>query len=74
MNTTFLLSATLGLGLLVACSSEPNTGYNSSARDAAYMSGLANAKTPPPMDPNRKVDDEDCSRPIQTDRGNLRCK
>jgi hypothetical protein len=73
MNATFLLGATLGLGLLVACSSEPTTGYNSSVGDAAYMSNLANAKTPP-MDPNRKVDDEDCSRPIRTDRGNLRCK
>jgi hypothetical protein len=73
MTPFSLLSATLLLGLLVACSSEPNTGYNSSARDAAYISGMANTK-PPPMDPNRKVDDEDCSRPIQPERGNLRCK
>jgi colicin import membrane protein len=28
----------------------------------------------PPMDPTRKVAEQDCSRPIDTDRGNLMCR
>ena len=28
---------------------------------------------PPPMDPARKVSEQDCSRPVVPDQGNLRC-
>jgi hypothetical protein len=28
---------------------------------------------PPPMDPNRKVHEQNCSEPLVLDRGNLRC-
>jgi colicin import membrane protein len=28
----------------------------------------------PPMDPTRKVSEQDCSQPIDTDRGNLMCR
>lgn len=27
----------------------------------------------PPMDPTRTVNDQDCSKPVVSDRGNLRC-
>ena len=41
------------------------------------MSGLSASRyavKAPPMDPNRKIDEQDCSQPIQPERGNLLCK
>jgi hypothetical protein len=40
-------------------------GCSSRPQDGAY---------PPPMDPSRKVSEEDCSRPFDTDGGNLMCR
>ena len=28
----------------------------------------------PPMDPKRKVNEQDCSKPVKLDGGNLKCK
>ena len=28
----------------------------------------------PPMDPRRKVNEQDCSKPVKLDGGNLKCK
>ena len=27
----------------------------------------------PPMEPTRKVNDQECSKPVVSDRGNIRC-
>ena len=40
-------------------------GCTSKPQDGAYA---------PPMDPTRKVSDQDCSGPIDTDGGNLMCR
>src|SRR5207302_61779 len=40
-------------------------GCSSKPQDGAYA---------PPMDPTRKVSEQDCSRPIGTDGGNLMCR
>jgi single-stranded DNA-specific DHH superfamily exonuclease len=40
-------------------------GCSSNPQDGAF---------PPPMDPSRKVSEQDCSRPIGTDGGNLLCR
>ena len=40
-------------------------GCTSRALDAPYV---------PPMDPTRKIAEQDCARPIVTDRGNLMCR
>jgi hypothetical protein len=40
-------------------------GCSSKPQDGAY---------PPPLDPSRKVSEEDCSRPFDTDGGNLMCR
>ncbi|HWM41643.1 MAG TPA: hypothetical protein VNP36_04320 [Burkholderiales bacterium] len=40
-------------------------GCISKPQDGAYA---------PPMDPSRKVSEQDCSRPIDTDGGNLMCR
>ena len=45
--------------LAAGCSSKPPQG------DGAYA---------PPMDPTRKVSEQDCSRPIDTSGGNLMCR
>lgn len=39
--------------------------------DPGYAASTSN---PPPMDPNRKISERDCTRPIVFDGGNLRCK
>ena len=40
-------------------------GCSSKPQDGAYA---------PPMDPSRKVSEQDCSRPFDTDGGNLMCR
>ena len=40
-------------------------GCSSQPQDGAF---------PPPMDPTRKVSEQDCARPIDTDGGNLMCR
>ena len=40
-------------------------GCSSKPQDGAYA---------PPMDPSRKVSEQDCTRPIDTDGGNLMCR
>jgi hypothetical protein len=40
-------------------------GCSSNPQDGAY---------PPPMDPTRRVSEQNCTRPIHTDRGNLMCR
>ena len=40
-------------------------GCSSRAPDGPYV---------PPMDPTRKIAEQDCARPIVTDRGNLMCR
>jgi hypothetical protein len=40
-------------------------GCSSKPQDGAYA---------PSMDPTRKVSEQDCSRPIGDDRGNLMCR
>lgn len=34
----------------------------------------AGSAPPPPMDPARKIAEQDCSKPVAVDQGNLRCK
>ena len=36
--------------------------------------GLGERKPPAPLDPSRTVSEQDCSKPIDPQAGNLRCK
>jgi hypothetical protein len=36
--------------------------------------GLGELRPAPPLDPARKVSEQDCSKPIDPQAGNLRCK
>jgi hypothetical protein len=42
---------------------------SSAASDPSYVSS-----EPPPMDPSRKIAEPDCGKPIELDKGNVRCK
>ncbi len=61
------------LATLAACGTTAENRYNSSVADAATMTRYANAQTPP-MDPKRKIDEQDCSKPVPPEGGNLRCR
>jgi len=74
--------------LAAACSTPQNPELNFADRDrvtpqtpdARYSAKEVKEGTqrqakgaPPPMDPSRKVSEQDCSRPVVPDQGNLRC-
>ena len=63
--------------VLVICtascaSSNSPGGYGMSGSTAGATTYTTFAAAP--MDPNRKVAEQDCSKPVELDRGNLRCK
>jgi hypothetical protein len=64
----FLIVAVL-MALLGACASNETGRYGMSGSSSTRY-----AVNAPPMDPTRKIDEQDCSRPIQPERGNLLCK
>jgi hypothetical protein len=45
-------------------------------RDSSYgmTARYSAAGTPAPLDPARAVAEQDCTKPIALDRGNLRCR
>jgi hypothetical protein len=45
-----------------------------SAQSSAGNPGYMTAYNPAPMDPKRKISEQDCTKPIVFDGGNLRCK
>ena len=66
-------AATGGKGASFAASPAParstiTTGHGRSGRM------IKDPRTPPELDPTRKVSEQDCSKPINLDGGNLRCK
>jgi hypothetical protein len=62
------------LAAATACSSLDNWRKNSGARDQD-MNASAGASAPAPkMDAKRKVAEQDCSKPIALDQGNIRCR
>ncbi len=66
------LGLALALTLAAACSSDPARDSYGMGRSAASPTQAVTAA--PPMDPGRKVSEQDCSRPLDLSAGNLRCK
>jgi hypothetical protein len=64
-NITVLLLLVLAAG----CSSQPQGPYAGTSTNPGGAEAAA-----PPMDPTRKVSEQDCTRPIVDDGGNLRCR
>ena len=59
------LAAALGLSIFAASAYEASRGGLFFANDTSR---------PPEMDPNRKVSEQDCSKPLDYSLGNIRCK
>jgi hypothetical protein len=59
------LAAALGLSILAAGAYEASRGGLFFANDTSR---------PPEMDPNRKISEQDCSKPLDYSLGNIRCK
>jgi hypothetical protein len=59
------LAAALGLGILAASAYEVSRGGLFFTTDTSR---------PPQMDPNRKISEQDCSKPLDYSLGNIRCK
>jgi hypothetical protein len=63
----------LGVALLAGCSSQPGTGAYEATRGGTDYAG-GNQPSPPEMVPDRKVSEQDCSKPVDYSLGNIRCK
>lgn len=59
------LAAALGLSILAAGAYEASRGGLFLANDTSR---------PPEMDPNRKISEQDCSKPLDYSLGNIRCR
>jgi hypothetical protein len=62
------ITVVLVLVLAAGCSSQPQGPYGGTA-----MNPAVGETSVPPMDPTRKVSEQDCTRPIGTAGGNLMC-
>lgn len=77
MRTTICLLALYAICALGACAApdaDSRPGYNMASPpliDPVYDDRELHTK---PLDPSRKVSDQDCSQPIDTGKGNLRCQ
>jgi hypothetical protein len=74
-----LMARRIVLSILVltaasACSSFDNWRRSSGTRDQDMNASAGASATAPKMDGKRKVAEQDCSKPIALDQGNLRCK
>jgi hypothetical protein len=59
------LATAFGLSILAASVYEVSRGGLSFANDSSR---------PPEMDPNRKISEQDCTKPLDYSLGNIRCK
>jgi hypothetical protein len=72
---TYLKTGAVIVLLLGTASCASNeTSYNYGLSDGFVTVGEHYASGIPPMDPGRRVSEQDCSRPFAFDGGNLRCR
>ena len=78
MNRLAAIAMMLGLALAACRSMEPvepvDFTYRTTDRTDLSMRETPAITAPPRLDPTRKVDEQDCSKPVALDRGNLRCR
>jgi hypothetical protein len=58
-------------GGVTAGGSTPAAGGGAAKRSGGGMYGIY--RSAPPLDPARKINEQDCTKPIVHDAGNLRC-
>ena len=63
----------LGVVLLAGCAVGPMIGLVAVSA-SVHGSGEAEGRQPPEMAPDRKVSEQDCSKPVDFSLGNIRCK
>jgi hypothetical protein len=70
------LLALLTLAALAACSSTGSSrgSWYGGASGGSSVAAPSAAPPAPRMEPQRKVADQDCSRPLAVAEGNLRCR
>ena len=67
------------LGRVVLLAFIAGIGYEASKDGARYRANPFDAFSmsppgPPPLDPSRKVSEQDCTKPLDLSLGNIRCK
>ena len=67
------------LGRLVLLTFIAGIGYEASKDGTRYRANPFDAFSmsppgPPPLDPSRKVSEQDCTKPLDLSLGNIRCK
>jgi hypothetical protein len=72
----FRTAAAMALaGCAAACASGgPVTNTSGGYGMPDVMSDTYVSEKAPPMEPGRKIVEQDCSKALETDRGNVRCK
>jgi hypothetical protein len=61
--------------MLAACKTGPaDTGDRSYGMSGSAANPLKPSARVPPIDAQRKVNEQDCSQPVVLEQGNLRCK
>ena len=60
--------------VLVSSTVSCTTSGPSAGSERARMRSENVRLQPGPMDPERKIAEQDCSKPVDLNRGNLRCK
>ena len=71
MTNSKTAAAIMLISSTVSCAGPgPSAGYERSQNSM----GKAAAIRPAPMDPERKIFEQDCSKPVELYSGNLRCK
>jgi hypothetical protein len=65
-------SGATGAGRIASGGSSTSAGGGSTNRTGGGMRGIY--RPAPELDPKRKISEQDCTKPIVHDAGNLRCK
>jgi hypothetical protein len=68
------MAAAIALIACAAACAAPETDTSGGYGMPNVMSDTYARVKPLPMDDSRKIAEQDCSKAVETDRGNLRCK
>ena len=72
------LRAAVGLLLVIAatasCASRDSPGASYGMAGGITLNPAIAPSRPAPMDRTRKISEQDCSKPVTFDQGNLRCR
>ena len=67
-------AATGGKGRALAATPSPARTSTATGRGGSTLRTMRDPRRAPELDPGRKINEQDCSKPIDFSAGNLRCK